>query len=296
MPTLTEFKKAYNYHLGDEILSHTDEEDFNNDTRLQPFFEALGLDAPIVDYDKYKKLRKIYDIYLDLLRMYLLQLPTTQIKNILVFESPKDKHFLEIGGNYFRCLVDQNKEINMPEIHNKYQYLLDRLDSYEADLNYYKLNINFKKRIINVILSGIVFIDLMIIPVDLKDKRAKWCVEPEYKIGKKRLTVHLLDFALNHLYIKVKNKVNIHPFAKNCQVAIGTPLNSSVSIFEYYMDKYLVLPGDGTIKVDISRLNSPSAFLKTQAEGTTFPLFKANTVGSGNGPTRALVKNAFNIL
>jgi hypothetical protein len=323
--TYEQLKDAYTYHLGDAILKLNSEEEFNNKKEFKNLLRAIGFKNIFIEYEKFKKLRKIYDLYLDLLTDFLLK-HDSKINKILVFESPRDKHFLEEQhkkndkSNYYRIFRDHENEKRL----GNYQLLekqsvLDKIKIY----NQFKIFFDqqnseneFVNNILNIIHSEIVFIDLIIIPKNLKEKREKWCVDDQYIFDvdgeKKRLTVCLLDFALDHLNKKIEEKVEKikeveekekkkNPFAENCQIAIGTPLNTSVSIFEYYVDKYLVLPG-GKIAVDISRLNSPTAFKKTTSadkttstEGTIFPLFKANVIGSGNFPTRTLVKNAFNI-
>ena len=132
----------------------------------------------------------------------------------------------------------------------------------------------------------------MIIPFPFTSAiRKNWSKDKKYEINEKKLPVLLLEWAIER-FKKKMTKADL--FSSNCKIALGTPLLTSVSIFEYYSDKLFEL--DNSIKVDLSRINSPMAFKKMECNATIFPLFKSNVVGASKYPEQDLVKNAFNIL
>jgi hypothetical protein len=153
------------------------------------------------------------------------------------------------------------------------------------------------KRIDNVVKSDIIFLDLFLMPLELDYKvRNAWATNPKYLFEEKTLPVLLLDWAIQYLK-KVCNRENTKLFSKNCLLALGIPLNTSIGIFEHYTLKnlHLEVDKDGPNDMDISRLNSPTAFLKMENPGVTFPMFKSNVIGGNNLPDYVLVRNAFNL-
>mgnify|MGYP000736819843 CR=1 FL=1 len=63
------------------------------------------------------------------------------------------------------------------------------------------------------------------------DLRYKWCYTDKFKIGGKALPIVLLELGICYVLKNVKK-----PIIKFPKIAIGTPVNTSRSIFEYYAD------------------------------------------------------------
>ncbi len=153
-----------------------------------------------------------------------------------------------------------------------------------------------------ILSTDIVYLDLTLIPIPLNSElRKEWSTNEDYEISIENnqtvsLPVLMFQWAMENLKNELSDNVEDKKcslFDSNCLIAIGTPLNTSSSIFEYYVDQnYEICKGNIT---DISRLNSPTAFKKTHFYGTTFPLFKSNVIGGSGWPDRDLVKNAFNL-
>ncbi|NBP30303.1 MAG: hypothetical protein EBV23_12150, partial [Flavobacteriia bacterium] len=88
----------------------------------------------------------------------------------------------------------------------------------------------------------------------------------------------------------------------NCLIAFGTPLNTSVSIYEHFADKMFLIdtytkPNKVENHIDLTQLNSPVAFRKfeNRGRGVVFPMFKSNVIGGSRYPDSKLVKHAFDI-
>ena len=63
------------------------------------------------------------------------------------------------------------------------------------------------------------------------DLRKKWCYNDEFKIGGKALPIVLLELGICYVLKNVKK-----PIIKFPKIAIGAPVKTSSSIFEYYTD------------------------------------------------------------
>ena len=288
-------KKGYFHHLNNPLIGV----DFNLiNGILSPFSTKLkNYDLDNNQKEVYKKYREIYDFYISELR---LKYKSNPVENILIFESPPESgiHFLINAAKndpYYGCFHDKD----YPEATTLPNDLIERFKKHARSTVFLKAFIDssnpniitnegnlFLKKLLTVINSGIVYFDLMLLPIDLDNLRSKW--KKKRFIGKKGFPVFLFEWSFVHF--KQKSKLT---YCKNCKIAIGTPLNTSVSIFEYYSDKLFKL--DNGINVNLSILNSPMAFNFLNQRGTIFPLFKYNVIGSSNGPERPLVKNAFDI-
>ena len=290
-------KKGYWYHLTCN-LNAVDFEIING--ILSPFSTKKNhLELNINQQEIYKNYREIYDFYISELH---LKYKNNPVENILIFESPPEsgKHFL-INKNkndaYYGCFHDKD----YPEATTLPKDLISRFKKRADSTIFLKTFIDssnpksikitnegqlFLKKLFTVINSGIVYFDLMLLPIDLDKLRSKW--KKKRFIGKKGFPVFLFEWSFVHF--KQKSKLT---YCKNCKIAIGTPLNTSVSIFEYYSDKLFKL--DNGINFNLSILNSPMTFNVLNQRGTIIPLFKYNVIGSSNGPERPLVKNAFDI-
>ena len=228
------------------------------------------------------------------------------VKYLIVYEAPpyfytKENYFLisnsgTYGNPIKECFSNSDKKDNISEI------------LYEKETIYFDL-----------IMAGIPIADAEIkITGVLKPKSIRyfWSTDNRWKIGEKQLPIILLELGIFHLFIKGV-KFDKRPF-----IAIGTPLNTSASLFEYYSKNYLkVYYNEPIIKkaeevtledfdnlefeaneynefftADLSLVNTPSTFEIRKKNGETYPLFKSNIIGSSNFPHANLLKNAFNIV
>jgi hypothetical protein len=291
-------KKHYLKHLTDKDVNNNKQkrEELN---KLISKLSAIKINDP-GEFRNYLNLRCLYNFYLEELIIKLKQESRT-IEKILVFESPPEsgRHFLTHGGNYYYCFFDQEQKVDEVLL-KRFQIYCNNFKQKGRGRPIKKLKEGeqkqFIKRLSTVLSSNIVYIDLFLLPIDLKDARKKWCKHKDFKDeNDKRLTVWIFEWAMKNLKEKLNNNGCgiASPFNINCKIAFGTPINTSISIFEYYRDKLFDL--DIGIKLDLTIPNSPNSFLKQGLEGTTFPMFKFNIVNSGGSPSRELVKNAFNL-
>jgi hypothetical protein len=101
----------------------------------------------------------------------------------------------------------------------------------------------------------------------------------------------MLEWALEKLKLRFKEGGITKPFSPTCQIAIGTPINTSSSIFEYYSDKKLEI--DEGVYVDLNIVNSKEVYkMKPYLKGYTLKQFKFNVIDNIT-PTENFVKNAF---
>ena len=155
------------------------------------------------------------------------------------------------------------------------------------------------------------------------DLRYKWCYNTAFKIGGKALPIVLLELGICYVLKNVKK-----PIIKFPKIAIGAPVNTSRSIFEYYADnpmkvlinnsllhdflgsrkrkkldicKFIFLSEKSShtlehyteiLSIDISGPNSINGF-KKHKKGLFLPLHKANIISTANSPNGDLLKNAF---
>lgn len=265
------------------------------------------------------------DTILKLYKQYLKEV--VKIKNtinkIIVYEAPpytkKDKqisHFFLNGGSYYTQIVEgeiRYKKIPEQEIEN---FLVEfnsvkNIIFKDTDTTTAK-KVQDKSKAVLVRMkkfakTEIVYIDLILMPLYIESEiRKAWASFDSFNFGdecnRKQLPEILFEWSIEHLK-HILDEINFERkeskiFSENCLIAIGAPLNTSISIFEYYVDKnYLLEKTDGIENwTDITRLNAPTAYLKTNMKGTTFPLFKSNVIGGNNLPDSALIKNAFNLI
>jgi len=264
-----------------------------------------------VDFDEfYKKVHenweKIHIKHEELISKFVDLKNEKEVKYLIVYEAPPysdtlEKYFLESNGGTYgnpikECFSNSNSKSSISEI------LFDNNAIY-----------------FDLIMAGIPIKDAEItINQITKSIRYFWSTNAAWKIGEKQLPVILLELGIFHLLNK-KVKIDKRPF-----IAIGTPLNTSASIFEYYSKNYLMVyynenynekdPKDVTpqdfeevvFKVDskcnkiylfanLSLVNTPFTFEIRGTSGETYPLFKSNFIGSSNFPNGSLLKNAFKI-
>ena len=232
------------------------------------------LDILLADWKSLESLVGIY--YFQLKETY--KILNRKIDRIIVYEAPpfgKD-HFFITGGNYLTSII------------------------FRSDSDIKKITDSFigatLENIKQVINSGIVYIDLTMIPLPLTSKiRSAWSKETKYCFGGKQLTVLMLEWALEKLKSRFEEDEPFNnPFSSTCQIAIGTPINTSASIFEFFSDKLLKI--DEAVYFDLSTVNSPEVFKKKKyLRGHTLNQFKFNVIDNTT-PTYKFVKNAFDLL
>jgi hypothetical protein len=218
----------------------------------------------------WKKLESLVGIYYYLLVETYKKL-NRKIDRILVYEAPpfgKD-HFFKTGGNYLASFTFCDDA-----------QIKSRLDE----------SVCIQENIKNAIISGIVYIDLTMIPLPLTSEiRSAWSVSEKYRFGDQQLPVLMLEWAIEKLKSRFEKGMN--PFSSTCQIAIGTPINTSASIFEHYSDKLFKI--DEGVYFDLTMLNYPEVFKKKKyLKGHTLKQFKFNVIDNTT-PTVNFVKNAF---
>ena len=137
------------------------------------------------------------------------------------------------------------------------------------------------------------------------DLRYLWNTDEIFLIGEKQLPVVLFELSFEYFLSKIEFRI-----VKNPLFAIGTPVNTSIGLFEYYsLNPFSVYKDkknnsiffefdtdrDEIVSADIALTNTPSTCKKLNKSGNVFPLFKANIVGPDNFPSAILMKNALNV-
>lgn len=154
--------------------------------------------------------------------------------------------------------------------------------------------------------SEIVYIDLILAPIHIDSElRKAWSTKDEFLFEGKTLPVLLFEWAIEHFKHEIRGgKTNTKQLVStNCLIAFGTPLNTSVSIYEHFADKMFLIDTYGSKTqrkenhIDLTQLNSPVAFrkFKNRGQGVVFPMFKSNVIGGSRYPDSMLVKHAFDI-
>ena len=230
-----------------------------------------------------------------------------KIKYLLVYEAPpfdkKENYFLFSNGGYYGAPIKDC--FDTPETEKR---IIDIL--FENNVGFFDL-----------IMAGIPIAEAKIsIGGNAKPIRYFWSTHEKWKIGDKQLPIILFELGIFNL---IKEGLT---FEDRPLIAIGTPVNTSASIFEFYSKQYLevykkdkwimneneivtALDFDNVIfnnpktegfkeilTVNLSLINTPSTFEIRGTKGETYPLFKANIIGSSNFPSGNLLKNAFDII
>ena len=212
---------------------------------------------------------------------------STQISKIVVYEAPPYN----------------DREIKNVE---KYYFLTNKSSNYFASIKNCFNPKSTDKPIDFLVDNEIGFFEISIacLPLSEGEIRKEWNTKPHFKIDNKPITVVLFEIGFEHFI----DKIGIDKIATNPLFAIGAPVNCSAGIVEddskrilnvYYHNgviyfdkpKKTVKP---TISVDLGLTNSATTYMRRNAPGETFPLFKSNIVNSGV-PSPDLMKNAFNL-
>lgn len=246
---------------------------FKNYEKPDAFFEGIE--------KSWKKILKVYKGYLTALKE---DVPNRAISKIIVYEAPPygdpeaNKYCLNSKtSNYFKAILKCFNPISE------------------------SVPINF------LVENKLGFFDISIacLPLSKGDIRKSWNTLEDFRIGNKQITVVLFELSFEHFI----NSIGIEKIAEHPLFAIGTPVNSSAGIFEYYSCNLLkvykhnsnpdlkfepAIDYQRRITVDLSITNSTTTYKKRNAPGETFPLYKSNIINSGY-PSYILMKNAFNM-
>lgn len=177
--------------------------------------------------------------------------------------------------------------------------------SFLNELKTYELLVNLEK----AVASEIAYIDLILAPIHIDSElRKAWSSKDEFLFDDKTLPVLLFEWAIEHFkhairVLKKDQQKEQQLLSTNCLIAMGTPLNTSISIYEHFADKMFLI--DTYVQksqrkenyIDLTQLNSPVAFRKfeNRGRGVLFPMFKSNVIGGNRYPDSMLVKHAFDI-
>jgi hypothetical protein len=289
-----------------QCLTAAQREDIINHITLDNYKEGMGQlkenddDASSLIkglFNSWCNLEELVSIYYSTIINYH-TLERLKIERIIVFEAPpfcginKLDHFFINGGNYLTSFTFNQVfkfSLQYDEFNNPSQLITPYYQDNEECKNKLK---EIKNNIEKAINSGIVYIDLSMIPLPLTSNiRRKWSINKKYLFGDKQLPVLMLEWALEKLKSRFETGGITNPFSPTCQIAIGTPINTSASIFEYYSDKILEI--DEGVYVDLNIVNSPEVYKKKPyLKGYTLKQFKFNVIDNIN-PTVNFVKNAF---
>jgi len=228
--------------------------------------------------------------YSNLIKIY--KALNRKIERIIVYEAPPfgKKHFFKEGNksNYFTAFTFWKDSV----LKNCIDKVWCSMVTKNIEINDRTISKSTKENIKKAIQSGIVYIDLTMIPLPLtSDIRKEWSTNKKYLFGNKQLPVLMLEWALEKLKLRFKEGGITNPFSPTCQIAIGTPINTSASIFEYYSNTLLKIDTD--VYFDLAIVNSPEVFKKKPyLKGYTLKQFKFNVIDNIS-PTWRFVHNAF---
>jgi hypothetical protein len=198
-------------------------------TRLLAY-ESLGPEQKVIQSlkEKYINNKKQYDNYCENLRLELLR-KNEKINHLVVYEAPP------FAGMYI--LECSNQKDELAKISTYWSPIKDVLKNY----------VDTDTPTENMIKNNIGFIDLSLVPLPLKAIREDWSTSEEFNIGGKQLPVWLFEWAIEYFILKIGNQINSNP-----HIAIGIPNKTSVSIFDYYSNKYYI---NDYVSIDISKTN-----------------------------------------
>ena len=267
--TLDQNPTEYNYSA---VALENIKANFKNYDKPDKFFNGIEL--------SWKEILPAYTDYLKALET----VPDGAISKIIVYEAPPyndpeaKKYCLKSKkSNYFKAIL---KCFNPTSKSNPIDFLVE---------NY----------------LGFFDISIACLPLSKGDIRKSWNTKEAFRIGNKQITVVLFELSFEHFI----NFIGIDKIAEHPLFAIGTPVNSSAGIFEYYSCNLLKVYKHNSnrdlkfeptsdyqrrISIDLSITNSTTTYKKRNAPGETFPLYKSNIINSGY-PSYILMKNAFNM-
>lgn len=168
--------------------------------------------------------------------------------------------------------------------------------------------------------KNLLIMDILPVPIPIDSElRKNWSTDENWKIGGKQLPVVLFELAINNILEKGLK------FHRDTKFALGMPVNTSLSIFQYYSDKPLRICDIGCdgceneqnqskkkkvqkqkvcdrenctnsecFEFDISKTNDRMTWSIRNKKDVKYPLHKAN-VNNGQYPDSELIKNAFDL-
>ncbi|MGC6414871.1 MAG: hypothetical protein ACON5K_09240 [Bacteroidia bacterium] len=159
--------------------------------------------------------------------------------------------------------------------------------------------------------KNLLILDILPVPIPIDSElRKNWSTDKKWEIGGKQLPVVLFELAINNMLNK---GLKVH---RDTKFALGMPVNTSLSIFQYYSDKPLRICDIGCdgceneevqkvcdrvnctnaecFEFDISKTNDRMTWSIRNKKDVKYPLHKAN-VNNGQYPDSELIKNAFDL-
>ena len=162
--------------------------------------------------------------------------------------------------------------------------------------------------------KNLLIMDILPVPIPIDSElRKNWSTNEEWKIDGKQLPLVLFELAINNM---LEKGLKVH---RDTKFALGMPVNTSLSIFQYYSDKPLRICDIGCdgisrhegfknqkvcdrenctnaecFKFDISKTNDRMTWSIRNKKDVKYPLHKAN-VNNGQYPDSELIKNAFDL-
>ena len=152
--------------------------------------------------------------------------------------------------------------------------------------------------------KNLLILDILPVPIPIDSElRKNWSTDKKWEIEGKQLPVVLFELAINNMLDK---GLKVH---RDTKFALGMPVNTSLSIFQYYSDKPLRIcenekgqevcdrencTNAKCFEFDISKTNDRMTWSIRNKKDVKYPLHKAN-VNNGQYPDSELIKNAFDL-
>ena len=225
-------------------------------------------------------------------------------KLIEEYQDTSPEHFQEKIQTYLEELIAPGEKKNKKNKRFKRDEKRIWKEFFNTLIEQDELFLNLEK----AVTSEIVYIDLILAPIYIDSElRKAWSTKDEFLFHNKTLPVLLFEWAIEHFKYTIRQLKNElqnenQLLSTNCLIAMGTPLNTSVSIYEHFADKMFLIdtytkPNKVENHIDLTQLNSPVAFRKfeNRGRGVVFPMFKSNVIGGNHYPDYRLVKHAFDI-
>ena len=152
--------------------------------------------------------------------------------------------------------------------------------------------------------KNLLILDILPVPIPIDSElRKNWSTDEKWEINGKQLPVVLFELAINNM---LEKGLKVH---RDTKFALGMPVNTSLSIFQYYSDKPLRIcenekgqevcdrencTNAKCFEFDISKTNDRMTWSIRNKKDVKYPLHKAN-VNNGQYPDSELIKNAFDL-
>ena len=219
---------------------------------------------------KWEEIQKLLDAFLKELKN---KLGSNQLEQTLIYEAPPYKITYSIDNESTEFISSFIFDDNCSSAYA--QSIKDWADSK-----------NNSSKILVTKKTG--FFDVIPIPIPITSElRTSWATELKFEIEGKRIFMHFFEWAVED-YLKRLDKTDIS-VSDNHKVAIGVPLNNSVTLYEYYESN------SPENKVLLKELLTPNNFQKKGINYTGMWLqhYKSSIISPGNKPLGKLIENAF---